>query len=164
MPRAVPDYSIADLERLNDLQLPKLENDDAVRLGLVAVGVIREWDLSLAVDIVLHGDLVFRAKLKGTGAGNDLWLAGKAAVATKFGEPSLLVKARRALIGAPADEGDGDHESLKFHGGSIPLRVAGEIVGTLTMSGEPDGTDHEAAVESIERYLGIAEVDGRHEV
>lgn len=164
MSRPVPEYTVAELERVNELQFERLDNDDAVRLGLVAVGVIREWDLSLAVDIVLGGDLVFRAKLKGTGAGNDPWLAGKAAVATRFGEPSLLVKARRLVAGESVDDEDGEHESLRFHGGSVPLRVGGEIVGTLTMSGEPDGTDHEAAVEAIERYLGIAEVDGRHEV
>jgi uncharacterized protein (UPF0303 family) len=43
---------------------------------------------------------------------------------------------------------------MKAHGGSIPLRVGGKIVGTLTMSGEPDAVDHEAAAEAIERYLG----------
>ncbi len=161
MTRALPVYSITDLERLNDLELPSLTYDEAVSLGMVAVEVIRSWNLSLAVDIVLGGDLVFRAKLEGTGPGNDEWLAGKAAVATSFGEPSLLVRKRREADGT-ADE-PGEHEELRFHGGSVPLRVAGEIVGTITMSGEPDAVDHEAAVEAIERYLGVADADGRHE-
>jgi len=157
MARPVPEYTVADLEYLNAVEFPSLTNDEAVALGLVAVEVIREWDLSLAVDIVIGDDLVFRAKLKSTGAGNDPWLKGKAATATTFGEPSLLVKTRHLESNTPFE----DDDTLKFHGGSIPLRVGGQIVGTLTMSGEPDRTDHEAAAEAIERYLGVT--DGKHE-
>jgi uncharacterized protein (UPF0303 family) len=36
----------------------------------------------------------------------------------------------------------------------VPIRVKGEMVGTITMSGEPDSIDHETAVAAIERYLG----------
>lgn len=162
MTRPVPEYTVADLERLNAVEFPSLTNDEAVDLGLVAVSVIREWDLSLAVDIVIGDDLVFRAKLKSTNAGNNKWLAGKAAVAMHFGEPSLLVKARHLEAGTEFTDLDLDHDRMKAHGGSIPLRVGGQIVGTLTMSGEPDATDHEAAAESIERYLGA--VHASHEV
>lgn len=156
MSRPLPEYTVANLEYLNEIEFPSLNNDEAVALGLVAVEVIREWDLNLAVDIVIGGDLVFRAKLKNTGAGNDPWLAGKAAVATHYGEPSLLVKTRHLEAGTDFTDEDVDHDLLKAHGGSIPLRVAGEVVGTLTMSGEPDATDHEAAAEAIARYLGKA--------
>jgi uncharacterized protein (UPF0303 family) len=153
MSREVPAYSVAELEKHAALQLPSLTNDEAVDLGLVAVEVIRERDANLAVDIVLRGDLVFRAKLKRTGPDNDPWLAGKAAVALQFGEPSLLVKMRHVEAGTQFTDLDLDHGLLKAHGGSIPLRVEGEIVGTLTMSGEPDAIDHETAFEALTRYL-----------
>lgn len=153
MARPIPEYSIAELEKLNAIEFPALGNEEAVDLGLVAVEVIREWDLNLAVDIVLGEDLVFRAKLKTTGPANDPWLKGKAAVAAHFGEPSLLVKARHLAAGTEFTDLHLDHGLMKAHGGSIPLRVGGIVVGTLTMSGEPDATDHEAAVETIERYL-----------
>jgi uncharacterized protein (UPF0303 family) len=153
MSRALPVYTVAELEKHAAIQLPSLTNDEAVDLGLVAVQVIRERDVSLAVDIVLEGDLVFRAKLKSTGPGNDPWLAGKAAVAMQFGEPSLLVKMRHVEAGTQFTDLDLDHGVLKAHGGSIPLRVDGNIVGTLTMSGEPDAIDHETAFEAITRYL-----------
>lgn len=162
MARPVPEYTVADLEPLNAIEFDSMTNDDAVALGLVAVEVIRDWNLSLAVDIVLGEDLVFRAKLKSTGPGNDPWLKGKAATALRFGEPSLLVKARHLEAGTPFENRDDvDHSILKAHGGSIPLRVGGQIVGTLTMSGEPDAVDHEAAAEAIQRYLGGG--DARHE-
>ena len=154
MSRPLPEYTAADLEYLNELELPRMTNDDAVALGLCAVAVIREWDLSLAVDVVIGDDLVFRAKLKSTNADNDAWLAGKAATAMRFGEPSLLVKLRHLEAGTPfAERSDVDHEVFKAHGGSIPLRVAGAIVGSLTISGEPDAIDHEAAAEALSRDL-----------
>ena len=154
MSRPLPEYVAADLEYLNELTLPRMTNDDAVALGLCAVEVIREWDLSLAVDVVIGGDLVFRAKLKDTNADNDPWLAGKAATATRFGEPSLLVKLRHLEAGTPfADRADIDHEIFKAHGGSIPLRVSGVVIGSITVSGEPDVIDHEAAAEALSRYI-----------
>jgi len=154
MARALPTFTAADLEYLNDISFDSFTNDDAVDLGLVAVEVISEWDLSLAVDIVLDGDLVFRAKLKTTGPGNDPWLRMKAATALRFGEPSLLVRRRHEEAGTPFEERDDiDHEAFKAHGGSIPLRVGGDVIGTITVSGEPDAIDHEVAAEAIRRFL-----------
>jgi uncharacterized protein (UPF0303 family) len=154
MARPIPQYTVADLEYLNDIQFDSFTNDDAVDLGLIAVEVISEWDLSLAVDIVLGDDLVFRAKTKATGPGNDPWLRMKAATAVRFGEASFLVKTRHLEAGTPFEERDDvDHDAFKAHGGSIPLRVGGEIVGTITVSGEPDAIDHEVAAEALRRYL-----------
>lgn len=154
MTRPIPEYTVADLDYLNRLELPRMTNDDAVALGLIAVQLIQEWDLNLAVDIVLDGDLVFRAKLKSTSAENDAWLAGKAAAANHFGESSMLVKLRHLQAETPFDErSDVDHSVVKAYGGSIPLRVGGLIVGTITMSGEPDAIDHEAAAETLARFV-----------
>ena len=151
----LPTYTASDLDHLNGLSFPSFTNEDAVALGLVAVEVIRERDLSLAVEIRRGEDVLFVAKLKETGPGNDPWLAGKAAVVRRFGKPSLQLKLEHLETGSPfEDRTDVDHELLKAHGGCIPLRVGGEIVGTLTMSGEPDVIDHQVAAEAIERYLG----------
>lgn len=154
MTRPLPEYAVADLEYLNVLDCVRLTNDDAVALGLFAIQVIKEWDLNLAVEIALGSDVVFKAKLKDTNAENDSWLAGKAAAAVRFEEPSLLIKLRHLAAGAPfEDRTDVDHDRVKAHGGSIPLRVGGKVVGTLTMSGEPDALDHEAAAEALARFL-----------
>lgn len=154
MTRRIPSYTVAELERVNHIEFPRLTNDDAVALGLVAVEVIKERDLNLAVDVVLGDDLVFRAKLKSTGLENDPWLRGKAAVAIRFGESSLLVKERHLAAGTPFENlPDIDNDAFKAFGGSIPLRVSGTIVGTITVSGEPDAIDHETALEAVDRYL-----------
>lgn len=148
----LPVFTVSDLEAEPRLDLDRFVNDDAVDLGLIAVALIRERELSLAVHIRLRGDVVFVAKLGATGPDNDRWIAGKAAVVTRFGEASLLVRRRRESEGNMA-EWDGDDRSALFAGGSLPIRVGGELVGTFTLSGEPDVIDHDVAAEAVRRYL-----------
>jgi uncharacterized protein (UPF0303 family) len=150
----LPTFTVAELEQLNELSVGELSADDAVDLGLVAIALIRERDLNLAVDVTLRNHSMLRAKLKNTGPPNDFWLDAKAAVALRFGEPSLLVKLRHLEAGTPFEERDDvDHSRLRAHGGSIPLRNGDDVVGTLTVSGEPDVIDHEVAAEALRRYL-----------
>lgn len=154
MTTPLPAFTVAELEQLSELSVGEMSADDAVDLGLVAVALIRERDLNLAVDVTLHGHSMFRAKLKNTGPENDFWLDAKAAVAARFGEPSLLVKLRHLEAGTPfEDRDDIDHTRLKAHGGSIPLRNRAAVVGMITVSGEPDVIDHEVAAEALRRYL-----------
>jgi uncharacterized protein (UPF0303 family) len=154
MTDALPEYTVDDLERERVLDLPEFTNDDAVDLGLAAVEVIDERGLNLAVRVVLRGDIVFQAKLGTTGPGNDPWLAGKHAVVERFGEPSLLVKRRHEKSGELFEKRlDVDHDVFKAHGGSIPIKVNGETVGSITTSGEPDVVDHATSAEAIRRYL-----------
>jgi uncharacterized protein (UPF0303 family) len=150
----LPVFTVADLEAQPALDVATFTNDDAVELGLLAVSVIRERGLSLCVRIVLHDDIAFQARLGTTGPGNDEWLDGKARVVRRFGEPSLLVRRRHEAAGTPfEDRDDVDHEMFKAHGGSMPIRVSGELVGTITTSGEPDVVDHDVTSEAVRRFL-----------
>lgn len=149
----LPVFTIADLEAVPRFEHASFDNADAVTLGLAAVEVIRHHGANLAVRIVLDGDAAFVAKLGTTGASNDPWLAGKAAVAERFGEPSLLVRRRHEAAGTPfADRTDLDHDVFRAYGGSVPIFVDGRVVGTVTMSGEPDVIDHALVAETIRRY------------
>lgn len=151
---ALPEYSVDDLEREEVLDVASFDNDDAVDLGLAAVEVIDERGLNLAVRIVLRGDIVFQAKLGASGPDNDPWLAGKHAVVMQYGEPSLLVRRRHEAAGTPFEQLEGiDHDTFKAHGGSIPIKVNGETVGSITTSGEPDVVDHATSAEAVRRYL-----------
>ncbi|MFS0703358.1 heme-degrading domain-containing protein [Cellulomonas sp. 179-A 9B4 NHS] len=150
----LPTFTVADLEAEPRLDLPQFTQDDAVDLGLVAVAVVRERGANLAVRVELGGETVFLAKTGTTDAGNEPWLEGKARVVHRFGEPSLLVRRRHEAAGTPFDQRDDvDHDLFKAHGGSVPLRVDGEVVGTLTTSGEPDVVDHAVSAEAVRRYL-----------
>ncbi len=153
MTRTLPTYTVDDLEQVGRVDLEHFGKEDAFELGSLAANVIMERGVSLAVDIVIGDDLVYRAKLGKTDAGNDRWLAGKAAVTRHFGDASLLVKLRQEASGVPFTDLDLDHSKLLAYGGSIPLYVGGELVATITMSGEPDVVDHETCAAAVARYV-----------
>jgi uncharacterized protein (UPF0303 family) len=153
MSHPLPTFTVAQLEAEGRVTLDHFTSEDAFELGTLAARITQEWGVSLSVDIVIGDYLAYRARLGTTGIGNDPWLAGKAAVARHFGDSSLLVKLRQEETGVPFTDLPLDHDVLKAHGGSIPIFVADELVATITMSGEPDVVDHEAASEAIRRYL-----------
>ncbi len=144
----VPTFTVEELESVEPARVPSFANAEAVTLGILATNVIIERGRNLAVDVVVGEDLVYRAKLGTTDAGNDEWLAGKAVTARAFREPSLLVR-RRIDAGTELDITD----EMKVHGGSIPIFVGDDLVATITMSGEPDHVDHATCAEAVERYL-----------
>jgi len=148
----VPTYSLKKVEAEGRIELEHFTSEDAFELGTITGDVIREWGVSLAVDIVIGSYLVYRARLGSTGPGNDSWLAGKAAVARHFGESSLLVKLRQKATGVPFEDLELDHDVMKAHGGSLPIYVVGALVGTITTSGERDVVDHEVATEAVRRF------------
>jgi uncharacterized protein (UPF0303 family) len=150
----LPVFTLEQLEESAPLDLGHVTNDDAVDLGLTALEVASERGLSLAIEIVLEGDVVFRVKLAQTGPENDPWLTGKAAVARHFGVPSLLVRRRLEAAGETVSDHGLDPEHYRAHGGAIPLRAGGIVVGTLTASGAPDVVDHDVATEALRRYVG----------
>jgi uncharacterized protein (UPF0303 family) len=129
------------------------DQNDAWRLGTIAVGIVQERGLALAVQIVLNGHIVFKAALNGVEKGTDDWLAGKAALADHFQSSSLNVRYRKdrdptVLVGI-------DEQVMRAHGGSFPIRVKGKgIVGTITASGVTDVEDHEIVAEAVRRALG----------
>jgi uncharacterized protein (UPF0303 family) len=142
----LPAYTVARLQAESPFALDSFCRDDAITLGLLAVADIREYGWNLAVRVVYEQSEVFIARLGSTGPDNDIWLAGKAAVAERFRESSLLVRRRHDENGEPFDtRNDIDHDAYKAYGGSIPILVGGTVVGTLTTSGEEDVIDHQAA-------------------
>ena len=152
----IPTFDIPQLELLESLSFTSLDTSVAVELGMTAVRLIQKRNLSLAVDIVLHDDLVFRAKLGATDSTNNEWLAGKAAVTRHFGEPSLLVKLRHLQRGTPFEQlPQYDHSAMRAFGGSVPLRIGGQVVGTLTASGEPDVIDHDVAETALRLFHSV---------
>lgn len=155
MTHAIPEYTLDQLESAGRIELDHFTSDDAFELGTLAAVVTQEWGVSLSVDIVIGDYLVYRARLGKTGPGNDPWLTGKAAVVNHYGDSSLLVKLRQEATGVPFSELPLDHSVMKAHGGSIPIYVDGKLVGTITMSGEPDVVDHEAAAEALRRYVDL---------
>lgn len=149
----LPVFELEELEAAAPFAVTSFDIDDAARLGTIALEVIREHGWSLAIDVVLGETLVFRAMTGKTGEGNVRWLTGKAAVARHYGVPSLLAKRRLEAAGRTVADDGLDPETHPAYGGSIPILVAGDVIGTVTASGEPDAVDHAAAAEAVRRFL-----------
>lgn len=142
---------IAELEALEaTLVFPKFDQDDAWLLGNAAVELIRENDYVLAVQIVLGDHIVFKAAVNGVSADTDPWLVGKAAAARLFQSSSMRVRLRKDAD--PSVVAGIDADAFRTHGGSVPIVVVDEgIVGTITVSGEPDVVDHSVAIGALQR-------------
>jgi uncharacterized protein (UPF0303 family) len=146
---------IARLEALErTLEFDTFDQGTAWQLGTAAVEIIRERGLVLAVQIVIGDHVVFKAAVNGVDQDTDPWLAGKAAAAVHFESSTLRVRLRNDID--PSVTADIDTDVLRPHGGAVPIRVTGKgIVGTITLSGEPDTVDHEVAVAAIQRALAM---------
>ena len=145
-----PTYTLEQLQNEPRVELPSFTRDDAARLGEIAIAVIREWEKDLAVDIHIGDELAFRAQLGTTGQGNADTIAGKIRVAKHFGAASLVGRLKRD---ADPSVTEGTDDTFAWWGGSIPIFVGGELVATISTSGEPDDrVDHAAAEEALRRY------------
>jgi uncharacterized protein (UPF0303 family) len=144
---------IAALEALEStLVFDSFDLNDAWRLGSAAAEIILEREYSLSVQIVLAGRTVFKAALNGVSQDTEPWLVGKAAAAMLFESSSMRVRLRKDAD--PSLVEGLDQDLYRTHGGSVPIRVAGRgIVGTITVSGEPDVVDHAVAIEALSRAL-----------
>ena len=149
MTHAVPDYTLEQLEAEPRAELDSFSRDDAVRLGEITVGIIREWGVNLSVDVHIGDELAYRAQLGTTGQGNADVIVGKRLVVKHFGHSSLLARFKKE---ADPSVAEGLGEEYRFWGGSIPIFVGGELYATLSASGEPDAVDHEVIAAALARF------------
>lgn len=160
--RPVPSSDPAVLAELlaqeERLALPHLDHADAWRLGELVAGLAEQRGLPVVVRVELDGPdgphTVFQRAFAGTSPANDWWLGRKAAVVRHFGLSSLAVGTRFRVEGTTFEASSGlDAERYAAHGGCVPLRVDGALVGVLGVSGLPQVEDHLLAVEGLEAFL-----------
>ncbi|WP_460572830.1 heme-binding protein [Humibacter soli] len=141
-----PVYTLELLEAEPVADFASFTRDDAVRLGEIGVALIRERGINLCVEVHIGDELAYRAQLGTTGEGNAEVIAGKRLVVKHFKHSSLLARFKKD---ADPSFADGLGDEYKFWGGSIPLFVNGELIGTLSSSGEPDVVDHETIADAL---------------
>lgn len=144
------------------LVLPRLSYDDAARLGAVVASLAEQRDLPVVVRVEVDtpdgAHTVFQRALPRTSPANDWWLGRKAAVVRHYGHASFAVGTKYRVDGTTFEAASGlDEEHYAAHGGCFPLRVDGELVGVLGVSGLPQEADHALVVEGLTAYLtGLA--------
>ena len=131
------------------------DNDDAWRLGTTVTELARARRAAVTVDVRRCGQQLFHCALPGTSADNDAWILRKSRVVDRFGHASFLVGLRYLARGTTFEEKSRlDPDTYAAHGGAFPITVTGVgIVGTVAVSGLPQGEDHRLVVAGLERYL-----------
>lgn len=142
---------IADEE--STLFFPKFDHDVAWQLGRTIRRLARESSAPVAIDVRLGEQQVFHSALAGSTADNDDWIARKIRTTQRFATSSLAIRVKRDLDGADSF-GWLDPALYAVSGGCVPLRVAGAIVGTATVSGLPDHEDHALVIAAVRDLIG----------
>lgn len=138
-----------------ELQLSRMDNDDAWALGCALVDTARSRRAGVVVDIERGGQQLFHVALPGTAPDNDHWIRRKGNVARRFGHSSLLVGQQcreqgttfEAKFGLPSAD-------YAAHGGAFPLLIRDVgPVGVVTVSGLPQVQDHRLVVAMLREFV-----------
>ena len=143
------------LQQESDFQFTQFSNQTALQLGNAIVHKAINEEKLIVVDIKRNGQLVFHAKLEGTGSNNDRWIERKINVVNHFGHSSyymhVLYKSWNTTIQENAYL---DPMEYAAEGGSFPILIkdVGPI-GTITVSGLQGDEDHEMITAVLKDFF-----------
>jgi uncharacterized protein (UPF0303 family) len=143
------------LEQESELQFTSFSNQTAVQIGSAILAKAQNENKLIVVDIRKNGQLLFHAKMDGTGAGHDRWIERKNNVVKHFGHSSyymhVLYKSWNTNI---KDSEYLDPMEYATEGGSFPIIIknAGPV-GTITVSGLEGHMDHEMITTTLTKLL-----------
>jgi len=137
-----------------ELRLPRFDNDDAWKLGLLLRALAVSRNHALVIDVRRFGQPpqpLFYAALPGTTPDNARWVQRKSNVVARFHRSSyaigLTLEHSNRTFSDRYNLPDADYAA---HGGSFPVHVAGTgIIGSVTVSGLPQRDDHNLVVEAL---------------
>jgi uncharacterized protein (UPF0303 family) len=149
-----------DLERIalqeRELVLPRFETETAWELGVHLRTMAEARKLAVVIDVRRFGQPLFYTALEATTPGNVDWVRRKINVVARFHRSSYAVGLQEKVKNETICESEGlSLADYATHGGSFPLAVTGAgVVGCVTVSGLPQRSDHELAVEALCELLG----------
>ena len=145
--------AVAAQER--ELQFPEFNELIAWQLGsrLRELAIAKKF--GVVIDVRRFGQPLFYTALPGTTADNPEWVRRKGNVVARFHRSSYAIglelqQANSTLL----DKYGLSHQDYAVHGGSFPIRVpAAGVIGSVTVSGVPQRSDHELVVEALCAHL-----------
>jgi uncharacterized protein (UPF0303 family) len=145
---------IASQER--ELVLPSLDAQVAWQLGSHLRALAAERKLAVVIDVRRFGQPLFYAAMDGTTPDNVEWVRRKSNVVARFHCSSYAIGLREKIKNVTLAESQGlPIADYATHGGSFPLSVAGAgVIGSATVSGLPQRSDHELVIEALCALLG----------
>jgi uncharacterized protein (UPF0303 family) len=149
-----------DIERIalqeKELRIPSFDMQFAWDLGSRIRSMAIERGLVLVIDIRRFNQPLFYAALEGTTPDNAEWVRRKSNVVARFHRSSYGVGLHLQNRGTTLQETQGlPLADYATHGGAFPVHVEGTgVVGSVTVSGLPQRSDHEFVVEALCAHLG----------
>jgi len=145
---------IARQER--ELVLPRFDAEFAWELGMRLRTMAAERDLAVVIDVRRFGQPLFYAAMEGTTPDNVEWVRRKSNVVARFHRSSYAAGLKEKIKNETLLQSQGlPPADYATHGGSFPLAVSGAgVVGSVTVSGLPQRSDHELVVEALCHLLG----------
>lgn len=142
------------LAQETELELPYFNNDTAWELGNQIKLAAEKHSVSVAIEVYAFEHVLFCYLMPGTTKDNHEWIKRKRQSVMRFGHSSYYQGQYNAFKNRDFEaQPHIDPREYCAHGGSFPLRIKNSgIVGAVTVSGLPQETDHQLAVDGI-RYL-----------
>lgn len=130
-------------------------SEEALRLGVAAAELAREYDREVSVRVTRESDqaVLFQYMMDSKGPRNEVFMEGKRQAVLAAGHSSLWPYVEHKLNGSWQEMFEKERTCLPA-GGAFPIRVGEEQVATLAVSGLHEGKDHELVVRALERVLG----------
>lgn len=153
------EYDRHDLEILEAeeelLQYESFTSKEALELGNHLVELLKEYDGELAIRITRESDhaVVFQYIMDSKSERNLGFIEGKQKVLELTGHSSLYA-AIQAKVDGYLPERLSRENGCAAAGGAFPIRVNGQQVAVLAVSGLHEGKDHEIIVRALSDILG----------
>lgn len=139
------------------LQFTRLNEDDAWALGNQMRSAAVAASLPFVIDIRMGIRPLFYVALHGSTPENPDWVRRKVNTVYRFEASSYRIALEYQSRGASFDASRGlDPLQYAPAGGGFPIRLAGSVVGVVTVSGVPQREDHNFVAENLAKYLGVA--------
>ena len=139
------------------LVFTRMNEDDAWKLGSQMRNAAIAANLPLVIEIRIGIRPLFYVALPGSTPENPDWVRRKVNTVYRFEASSYRIALEYQSRGASFDASRGlDPMQFAPAGGGFPIRLAGSVVGVVTVSGVPQRDDHNFVAENLAQYLGLA--------
>jgi uncharacterized protein (UPF0303 family) len=153
---AIADDIIILKQQEKALQLSSFSEADAWALGSAMREMAAVRNLPLVMDIRIGIRPLFYVAMPGTTPENPDWVRRKFNTVYRFEGSSYRIALEYKAKGNAFDQSRGiDPMTYANAGGGFPLRVGGNVVGAVSVSGIPQRDDHNFVVENLAAFLRV---------
>ena len=143
------------LAQEEELQLHHFNNATAWELGNLIKVAAEKLSVAVSIEVYAFEQVVFSYAMLGTTKDQQDWIRRKRQSVMRFGHSSYYegqysVAKNRDFEAIPHL----DPKEYCAHGGSFPLRIQNcGIIGAVTVSGLPQETDHQLAIDAMRQIV-----------